>query len=160
MDEDWFDLNALTTLTDLFDSFSTHEFKCEGASELCTYFPVGVIPDINYEMYDVAVMVVPSAELNALTATSIDFHIAYMNPEFTEYQMVFRTIFTIISLVVMCMYISKICCRIPEPLQRKLTFEQRGAMALACLLFFFNDPMYPVHIYRPSFFTYAVTELY
>ena len=56
-------------------------------------------------------------------------------------------------------YGTKIMCRVPDKLQKQLTFEQRGSLGLIFLLFLFNDPFYPVHIYQPSFMTYAITEL-
>lgn len=55
-------------------------FSCDGASELCTYFPVGFVPEIHYEMYDVAIQVKPTDVLAKLNDTSIDFHMAWVNP--------------------------------------------------------------------------------
>jgi len=140
------------------EPFQDISFTCDGASELCTYFPVGYIPEINYEMYDVAVQVKPNDQLVGLEQTSVNFHIAWVSPEFTAYQLGFRTFFTIASLLILCFYCTKILCRVPVQLQRQLTFEQRGALSLAFLLFLFNDPLYPVHIYQPSFLTFALTE--
>ena len=49
--------------------------------------------------------------------TSVNFHIAYVNPDYTRYQMAFRTTFTIISLLVLCIYCTKVMCRLPTNLQ-------------------------------------------
>lgn len=90
---------------------------------------------------------------------SINFHIAYVNPQFTLYQLYCRTFFTCLSMLILCTYCTKLCCRIPTNLQRQLTYEQKGTLSLIALLFFFNDPWYPVHIYSPSFMSFAATEL-
>ena len=94
------------------------KFFCDGANELCTYFPVGYMPELDYEMYDVAIQVKPSAQLQALENTSVNFHVAYVNAAFTSYQLAFRGVFTGISLLVLCSYCTKIMCRIPQKLER------------------------------------------
>ena len=110
-------------------------------------------------MYDVAVEVLPSETLAAQEDISINFHIAYVNPSFTLHMLTVRTFFTCVSMLILCAYCTKLCCRISPVLQRQLTYEQKGTLALISLLFFFNDPWYPVHIYSPSFMSFAGTEL-
>ena len=131
---------------------------CEGADELCTYFPVGYVPELHYEMYDVAVQIKPSEQLAKLENTSVNFHIAWVNPEYTSFQLGFRIFFTIASLIIFCLYCSKILFRIPPQMQKQLTYEQRCALSLSFMLFLFNDPIYPIHILSPSFLTFAMTE--
>ena len=70
-----------------------------------------------------------------------------------------RTFFTCLSMIILCSYCTKLCCRVSPTLQRQLTYEQKGTLSLIFLLFLFNDPFYPVHIYSPSFMTFAGTEL-
>ena len=31
------------------EPYQDHKFRCDGASELCTYFPVGFLPLIEYD---------------------------------------------------------------------------------------------------------------
>ena len=50
-DEEW---NYLNDDTDE-PEFTRVRFTCDGLSELCTYFPVGYVAQLDYEMYDVAV---------------------------------------------------------------------------------------------------------
>ena len=57
---------------------------CSAGHNLCTYFPVGYVPFIKFDMYDIAVVIRPSETLAALEATSIDFHVAYFDPKFTH----------------------------------------------------------------------------
>ena len=59
LDEEWQYLNP-------DEPFQTITFYCDGANELCTYFRVGSIPELKYEMYDVAVQVRPNDGLLAL----------------------------------------------------------------------------------------------
>ena len=110
-------------------------------------------------MYDVAIIIKPGSELSKVENTSINFHMAYINPEFTMYQLYFRIVFTAISLLFLCYYCTKVLCRVPKDLEPQLSFEQRGTLALTFLLFLFNDPLYMAHVYSPSFLTYALTEL-
>ena len=118
MDENW------TYLQDEENIKKHHiKFHCNGASELCKYFPAGFLPEVKYEMYDVAVVVTPSDALNELKSTSINFHIAYMNPEFTTYQLIYRIVFATISLLFLCYYCTKILCRVPKGLETQLSFE-------------------------------------
>ena len=74
-------------------------------------------------MYDVAIQVKPNARFASLERTSVNFHIAYVNSAYTNYQITFRAIFTIGSMLILCLYCTKILCRIPVQLQRYLTFE-------------------------------------
>ena len=67
-------------------------------------------------MYDVAVEVLPSEALASQEGISINFHIAYVNPSFTLNMMAVRTFFTIISIMILCTYCTKLCCRIPANL--------------------------------------------
>ena len=90
---------------------------CGSRSEICSFFSVGYVPEITYEMYDIAVQVKPSAEMLAMEETSIAFHMAYVNPEYTNFQLGVRTFFTIVSLLVLCFYCTKLLCRIPAKLQ-------------------------------------------
>ena len=52
---------------------------CSKDDHLCTYFPAGFVPFIQYTMYDVAIVIHPTETLDSLAATSLDFHIAYFN---------------------------------------------------------------------------------
>lgn len=77
-DEIWTDLNPDA-------EFHRVKFECDGANELCTYFPVGFLPEIEYDMYDVAVVVEKKKDLKTLENTYVNFHIAWVNPDFTAY---------------------------------------------------------------------------
>lgn len=77
-DEEWNYLNPE-------EPFKKHDFACDGADELCSYWPVGYVAELNYEMYDVAIQLKPSAELAKLEKTSINFHMAWVNPAYTAY---------------------------------------------------------------------------
>ena len=91
------------------------EATCMEGKHLCTYFPVGYVPFINFDMYDVAVKIHPSKNLDELEATSIDFHIAYLDEQFTMDQLRMRVIFSVISAIVLIMFASKTLCKIkPE----------------------------------------------
>ena len=74
-------------------------------------------------MYDVAVEVFPDETLAAMEDISINFHIAYVDPSFTQYQLYSRTFFTCVSLFTLCFYCTKVCCRVPVALQNQLTYE-------------------------------------
>jgi len=95
------------------EPYQTHTFNCDGADELCTYWPVGFLPIIEYDMYDVAILVKPNAQMTELERTSVNFHIAYVNPAFTSYQIGFRTFFTLASMVIFCFYSNRLLCRVP-----------------------------------------------
>ena len=56
---------------------------CKEGMDICTHFPVGFIPFIQFEMYDVGIELLPSESLTAVHQAHIDFHIAYFNPAFT-----------------------------------------------------------------------------
>ena len=131
---------------------------CNKDDHLCTYFPAGFIPFIKYEMYDVAIVVHPTETLDSLAATSIDFHIAYFNEEFTQEQLIMRTVFSTLSALFLVVFAGKTLCRIKNEDQGRLPFETMSALTLLFLLFVFNDPFYPVHLYDPNFITFAVSE--
>lgn len=68
-------------------------------------------------MYDVAIMVKPSAEMAKLDNISVNFHIAYINPDYTAYQILFRAIFALASLLILCLYCTKVLCRLSANMQ-------------------------------------------
>ena len=131
---------------------------CRGGQDLCTYFPVGYVPFIKFDMYDVSVVIQPSDTLDSLQATSIDFHIAYLSEKFTGQQLRTRAIFAAISAIAFLAFATKTLCRIKPQDQGKLAFETMSSLTLLFLLFLFNDPFYPVHIYNPKFITFAISE--
>ena len=47
-DEEWYYLNPNET-------FQSQQVKCNGEDDLCVYFSVGFLPEIEYEVYDVAI---------------------------------------------------------------------------------------------------------
>lgn len=67
------------------EPFQEHTFACNGPEALCTYFPVGYVPELHYDMYDVAILVKPSDALAKMEHVSINFHMAWVNPEYTAY---------------------------------------------------------------------------
>ena len=77
---------------------------CNKDDHLCTYFPAGFVPFIQYTMYDVAIVIHPTETLDSLAATSLDFHIAYFNEQFTKEQLIMRTIFSSLSALVFVIF--------------------------------------------------------
>ena len=67
-------------------------------------------------MYDVAILMDPDETLANLEHTSVDFHIAWVNPQYTKFQLGFRTAFTVVSLILLRFYCTKILCRVPPQL--------------------------------------------
>jgi len=100
-----------------------------------------------------------TAELAQLGNTEIHFHSAYISQDYTFFQLIVRGIFTLVSLIVLLAYFSNVICAIPPQLQHMVTVEQRQVLPLLFFLFMFNDPLYTLHIYKPSFYTYALSEL-
>ena len=74
---DEFEWSYLETATNVVKT------TCKEGRDICTYFPVGFIPFIEFEMYDVGIELLPSESLSALHQVHVDFHIAYFNPAFT-----------------------------------------------------------------------------
>ena len=69
-----------------------------------------------------------------------------------------RASFTVASAFALVIFASKTLCRIKAEDQSKLAFETMSSVTLLFLLFLFNDPFYPVHIYDPRFLTFALSE--
>jgi len=68
--------------------------KCDNNYDICTYFPVGFIPFIEYDMYDVAIEIKESDSLTKEHQVHLDFHMAYFNPDFTTEQLWMKLAFT------------------------------------------------------------------
>lgn len=67
-DENWIYLNE-------FESFTTQKVTCDGESDLCgRAFSTGYLPELEYEMYDVAIEVKHEMKLDNLKHVSINFH--------------------------------------------------------------------------------------
>ena len=61
------------------------EVECRKGFDLCTYFPVGFVPFIQHEMYDVMIEVPPLVgdALDELNWVHVDFHVAYFSEAYT-----------------------------------------------------------------------------
>ena len=107
------------------EPYRRHRFRCDKDKDdqPCSYWRVGTVPIIEYEMYDIAIIVEPSDEMAELDETSLNFHIAYVNPDFTAYQIFFRATFAMASLLILCLYSTKVLCRLSAKMQKQLTFE-------------------------------------
>ena len=90
--------------------------QCQDGVHLCAYFPVGYIPFLKYEKYDVLVSVDNHVDLRFMQDTELEFHAGYFSKDFLNYQLVFRTIFTLISVIVLLVYATGILCRVPPQL--------------------------------------------
>lgn len=82
-----------------------------------------------------------------------------MNPVYTTFQLGFRILFVFVTLVIFCLYFTKLVIRLPRELRKFVTFEQRAAFTLVLLLLFFNGPFYAIHLVSPSLFTFVLTEV-
>jgi len=151
-DEEWNDLSPGGLINEV-------EVTCDPAYKLCSYFPVGYLTHLQYDMYDVAVTIENQEDLVFLEDTHINFHMAYFNPEYTFYQLKVRLFFVLTSVLVLLYYFTKLACRVPHKLQHMVTFDQRSVAPLLFLLFLFNDPWYAAHIYQPSVLTLTLSEL-
>ena len=69
-----------------------------------------------------------------------------------------RTIFSSLSALVFVIFSAQTLCRIKSEDQARLPFETMSALTLLFLLCIFNDPFYAIHLYDPSFITFAISE--
>lgn len=69
-----------------------------------------------------------------------------------------RAAFTLTSAIALIWFATKTLCKIKPEDQGKLAFETMSSLTLLFLLFLFNDPFYPVHVYDPKFITFAISE--
>ena len=151
-EEEWYYMNSST---------NTVKTKCKEGHDLCTYFPVGFVPFIEYDMYDVMIVISPSEILESLTSIDIDFHIAYLHPKFTKQQLILRLTFTFLTAIIFFFFAFKVASILSfnhKEDVKKMPFETISTLALLFLLLQFDDPYYYAHVYKPSFFTYAITE--
>ena len=53
--------------------------------DLCTYFPVGFVPFIQYDMYDVMIEIPPmnGQTYDLMKWVHVDFHVAYFTEAYT-----------------------------------------------------------------------------
>ena len=82
--------------------------ECESKHDICTYFPVGFVPFIKFNMYDVAIEILPSDSLTAFKEARVDFHIAYFNPSYTFDQLMLKMLFSAITLMIIALYCARI----------------------------------------------------
>ena len=135
--------------------------KCIDEHHICTYFPVGFVPFIEHDMYDVAVEILPSDSLDADQSLNIDFHIAYFNERFTTEQLILKVVFTYLTLGVFLALSGKLLhlLIVKNVDISKIQFDTLCTWALVFLLLCgFDDPGYYFHVQRPGFLSYFLYE--
>ena len=60
----------------------------------------------------------------------------------------------------LCYFRCKVSCRIKGDLKKQITLEQKGIIIVLLAMFFFNDPVFMLHIYNPTMVTFFISELF
>ena len=101
------------------DSFDASvDLKCRKARG-CESFLAAKVEPLTEEMYDIAIHV------KSEPIKDLEFHISFVDSDYTQSQIFTRAIYCAISLVVFMMFATKILCRIPDgEARRSITQEQ------------------------------------
>lgn len=83
-------------------------------------------------------------------ARKLQFRIVYVQAAYTNMQLVIRTTFSAIALVVWLCYCTKVVCRVPTKEKKQLPSVTWHLLGLSFGLVLFNDPWYAVSILAPS----------
>ena len=133
--------------------------QCDGSYDLCTYFPVGFVAFLDFEMYDVMIEIPPLNEedgmLDKLNWVNVDFHVAYLSPGYTYQQLILKLVFVAASTLTCVVYFIKllVMARGKRAQLDQFPFETLCLWFLLLLLIFFNDPTYYSHISGGGSFT-------
>ena len=131
-------------------SHNTVVTQCDGSYDLCTYFPVGFVAFLDFDMYDVMIEIPPLNDdmLDKLNWVNVDFHLAYLSPEYTYQQLFLKLVFVVIAALACVVYFIKLL-RMATSKRADLAqfpFETLCLCFLLFLLIWFNDPTYYSHV--------------
>ena len=128
-------------------------------SNLCAIFIVAHIPILEYSTYDVYIQLDDDNKASIADSylRNTYFKLAYINESFTDTQLAVRVIFMALSALFCLLYLCKVC-RLPKQLPQTSDQRQLVWISIACV--FFNDPTYAVNIYKPTFYTYIISQLW
>ena len=134
--------------------------ECENDDDICTYFPVGFVPFIKFNMYDVAIEILPSDSLSAFKEARVDFHIAYFNPNYTFDQLMLKMLFSSMTFMIIALYSARIIWLLA--FQNANPYRFSGETWCSCILLVllasFDDPTYYFHVKNPNLFSYLFAE--
>lgn len=101
---------------------------------------------MQYSMYDFALQL----DRENPVAENLQFRIVYISEDYTNMQLMIRTTYSAIALIMWMWYCTKVVCRVPMKEKKKLADENWHLLGLSLGLVFFNDPWYAVSILTPS----------
>jgi len=114
---------------------------------MCSQFIVAPIMVLGHEMYDVFIEI-PTVDPFKDQVENLHFKFAYINENFTDMQLAVRYTFATISFILMVWYFCKMK-GIPRGIPA--TYDQRQLYLLMPALLFFNDPLYALNVFNPSY---------
>ena len=65
-------------------STNTVKTECAKNYDICTYFPVGFVPFIEKDMYDIMIEIPDSTSAGISEEMILDFHVAYVTLAYTN----------------------------------------------------------------------------
>ena len=68
----------------LKSSTNTVKTECVKNYDICTYFPVGFVPFIEKDMYDIMIEISDSTSAGLSEEMILDFHVAYVTLAYTN----------------------------------------------------------------------------
>lgn len=129
---------------------------------ICDKFQVGIIGAIEYEMYDIAVMITDTPDqLLARDYATISFRISHWDTDFIDFFAAVRMFCLVVTCLVILTYLvtscSRKCCS-ANPLA-DLDFEQVCVLVLLVLCAWYDDPFFMFRRIKPSVTLAVLAEI-
>jgi len=156
-DEDWNVIYSSFTKDSLTDHMSQVTVSCQveenTKSRVCDSFELGIIGYLEYEMYDIAIMIASTPEkLLGRDLASISFRLSYYNDTFLTWFASMRLCFMGICSAILLLFFVTSCSLKGVNISACSTFNLDQAcvssLLLACI--FFNDPFFELRRSFPS----------
>ena len=118
------------------------EVTCELGNErkqgayACDTFELGVITEIDYEMYDVFIQVRGIEQFQKNDQLSLDFRMKYYDPNTIRHLMLVKVGLALVSLAWFCFFMWSL------DLEDMCTFDQKMILVLVILCVLYDDPLY------------------
>lgn len=130
--------------------------------EICDSFEVGIISHLEYEMYDIAVMITNTPkEILVHDRARISFRLSHVNDHLMTWFATIRLICLLISVFMMVLYFVSRCSRdgINEDALDTLNVDQYWVLALLFLCAIYDEPLFEFRRNNPSLLLSMLSEV-
>ena len=126
---------------------------------MCDAVEVGIIGNLEFDMYDVIILAWGSEGSDVLPV--VDFRMSHLNDRYLAWFAIVRLSCLFVTAVIMALYFLRTCRKsdIQRFISVKFNFEQNWVIMLLFICIFYDEPFFEYRRSRPSIVLAVISEI-